>query len=173
MNLDFSLRTTAPAKTPAKTPKKGFRKCDPRLVEAAWPVFWDPEFQREIDCYKKMQWEKFRAILGRDPELGRYAKKIAAAYLYMFACWSSANPGVPLYPLIRGATPSDPALLAELRSAPRLRTKTCKFLWKDRPDTPATLSEYGTFGQLCWREELARAEERVVERIKTFRNGNK
>lgn len=163
--MNFELFAPKPPK-----PQKQFRKCDPKLVEAAWSCFWDAQFVAKIDSYRKMQWGSFREAVERISTLRPYSKKIAAAYLYMFACWSNANPGVPLFPLVRGAPPGDPLLLAEIRNAPRLVRKSCKFLWKDRPTVPESLSEFGGFGAVVWKEELATAESRTIQRIREFRN---
>lgn len=154
--------------------KKYFRKCDPQLVEKAWGCFWDPEFVEASDAYHKMQWTTLREAMAKIPGLKDQAKKITAAYLYIFACWSAANPGVPLYPLIRGAKPKDPQLLKELKAAPRLNgVKTCKFLWKDKAVVPESLKEFAGWGQQVWQLELLEAEKRAALRIKKWRDEQK
>ena len=151
--------------------KKRLRKCDPHLVQMAWECFWDPDFKEKAYIYRKMQWSTFREVLRRDPVLAPHAKKIAAAFLYIFACFSASNPGVPLFTLIYGIPEGDEhyedrlSLLKELQKAPRLLKKTCKFLWKDRPETPESLAGFAAYGSLVWKEQLMEAEYKAIKRI--------
>lgn len=173
--MDFGnlLGGSTPKRSTAEPKKKHFRKCDPELVREAWPCFWDKEFVERSDSYQKMQWDCLRTVMAKKPKLKDHINKISAAFLYIFACWSAANPGVPLYPLIRGSEPADKRLLHELRTAPRLRKKSCKFLWKAKTATPESLREYAGYGEEVWKLELQEAERRAKDRIAAWRQSQK
>lgn len=120
-----------------------------------------------LDAYRKFQWGALKQSLRTDASLSPFSSKLCAAILYMFACWSAANPGVPLYPIVRGATTAaDQAnLLAALRAAPRLTTKSCRFVWKTKATIPPSLAGFGAWGEACWKIELREAETRALARI--------
>jgi hypothetical protein len=152
----------------SRRPRRQFRKCPSSLVERAWPHIWGPTVLPMLDAYRKFQWSPLKASLRTDQVLAPHASKLCAAILYMFACWSAANPGTPLYPIVRGATTTaDQAnLLATLRAAPRLTTKSCRFVWKTKATTtPPSLAGFGAWGEACWKIELREAETRALARI--------
>jgi hypothetical protein len=173
--MDYSTLIGIPSSTShAKTAggkKKRLRKCPQELLVKAWEYFWDEDFKERAFSYRKMQWTFLKELLMEDAELAPYAKKIAAAFLYIFACFSAANPGVPIFLLIYGIPDGEEHyekrlnLLKELQAAPRLVRKTCKFVWKDKPSVPESIEGFGGYGRIVWKEQLMKAE---IEAIQTM-----
>ena len=140
------------------TPRRSFRRCDVASLRAGWDLLWHPEFVRRSAIYHKMQWSALK-------ELGA-KKKTCAAILYVFACYSMANPTVPIYVLVMGTNAHDRyRLLSEMQDAPRLLTKNCKFLWKPKETPPQSLGVFGTLATSVWKGELREAEARAVTKL--------
>ena len=172
LNLDSFIPKKA---TPTRAAKK-LRHCAPELVTEAWSHFWSDAFRTRCMQQMKFPWETWKDTLPS--HLAPHAKQLAAAFLYLFSRWSNYNKSegrqVPLFSLMLGIQPGDyegqRALLKEMRDAPRLETKSCSFLWKDRPSAPASLAEYGMHGAAVWRNCLVLAEAASLARITEWRN---
>lgn len=172
LNLDNFMTKKA---TPTRAAKK-LRRCAPELVAEAWSHFWSPEFRTRAMQQKKFPWETWKDTLPS--HLAPHREKLAAAYLYLFSRWSNFHESegrrVPLFGLMLGIQPQDyegqRTLLKEMQSAPRLAEKSCRFVWKDRPNAPESLAEYGRYGQIVWQNCLDLAEKASVARITEWRN---
>lgn len=149
----------------APKPARPARKTDTDTLISAWLALWDGEVQVVLGRSRRMKWGALEdALTGSS----RQRKKAARAVQNLFVCWSAANPGTPIWPLLAG-TPESRALelLAEFQLCPPPRPRTTRFLWKDnKHPTPEILGEFGRLGADVWQSELLAAERRAIETIR-------